>query len=253
MDIETASNLGLNSLEHIKNLELWASTNKSKLLEERREMLENKNNLSGLNLRGMIHNAQKNYAINNLDKNQTEKIYKVLAKNNTWQIPTISIYKVPIYKIFKSKYWIRNLKYLPKETAENWEKRIKSSSDKINQNEKDFSDWVQKTTREMHEYGIKFMAGTDTPLGFLIPGFSLHVELELLVESGLSELDAIKTATINPSKYFKMQDSLGQIKKNYIADLILLNSNPLDDIKNTLEISAVIKNGEIYINPLKIE
>ena len=85
-------------------------------------LIENKNNLSGLNLRGMIHNAQKNYAINNLDKNQTEKIYKVLAKNNTWQIPTISIYKVPIYKIFKSKYWIRNLKYLPKETAENLRK-----------------------------------------------------------------------------------------------------------------------------------
>ena len=253
MDIETASNLGLNSLEHIKNLELWATSNKSKLLEERREMLKNKNNLSGLNLRGMIHNAQKNYAINNLDENQTKKIYKILAKNNTWQIPTISIYKVPIYKMFRSKYWMQNLKHLPKKTAENWKKRIKSSNDKINPNQKDFSDWVQKTTKEMHEYGIKFMAGTDTPLGFLIPGFSLHVELELLVESGLSELDAIKTATINPSKYFKMQDYLGLIKKNYIADLVLLNSNPLEDIKNTRQISAVIKNGKIYENPLKIE
>jgi len=253
MDIETASNLGLNSLEHIKNLELWATSNKSKLLEERREMLKNKNNLSGLNLRGMIHNAQKNYAINNLDENQTKKIYKILAKNNTWQIPTISIYKVPIYKMFRSKYWMQNLKHLPKKTAENWKKRIKSSNDEINPNQKDFSDWVQKTTKEMHEYGIKFMAGTDTPLGFLIPGFSLHVELELLVESGLSELEAIKTATINPSKYFKMQDYLGLIKKNYIADLVLLNSNPLEDIKNTRQISAVIKNGKIYENPLKIE
>ena len=253
MDIETASNLGLNSLEHIKNLELWATTTKSELLEERRQMLNNKNNLSGLNLRGMIHNAQKNYAINNLDENQTEKIYKVLARNNTWQIPTISIYKVPIYKMFRSKYWIQNLKYLPKKTEKNWKQRITSSNDKINSNQKDFSDWVQKTTKEMHEYGIKFMAGTDTPLGFLIPGFSLHVELELLVESGLSELDAIKTATINPSKYFKMQDYLGLIKKNYIADLVLLNSNPLENIKNTRQISAVIKNGKIFENPLKIE
>ena len=251
MDIETASNLGLNSLEHIKNLELWATSNKSKLLEERRQMLKNKNNLSGLNLRGMIHNAQKNYAINNLDENQTKKIYKILAKNNTWQIPTISIYKVPIYKIFRSKYWIQNLKHLPKKTAENWKKRITFSNDEINPNQKDFSDWVQKTTKEMHEYGIKFMAGTDTPLGFLIPGFSLHVELELLVESGLSELEAIKTATINPSKYFKMQDYLGLIKKNYIADLVLLNSNPLEDIKSTRQISAVIKDGKIFEKPFK--
>ena len=111
-------------------------------------MLKNKNNLSGLNLRGMIHNAQKNYAINNLNKKQTEKIYKVLAKNNTWQIPTISIYKVPIYKIFRSEYWIQNLKHLPKKTGENWRKSIESSDDKINPNQKDFSDWVQKLQKK---------------------------------------------------------------------------------------------------------
>ena len=253
MDIETASNLGLNSLEHIKNLELWATKDKNELLKVRRGMMKNTRNLSGLNLRGMIHNTQKNYAINNLDKDETIKIYEALAKNNTWQIPTISIYKVPIYKIFKDDYWIENLKYLPEKTREIWEERINFSNKNINPKQKDFSDWVQRTTKEMHDYGIEFMAGTDTPLGFLIPGFSLHIELELLVESGMSELDAIKTATINPSRYFNMENYLGLIKEGYIADLILLNTNPLENIKNTLDISLVVKDGKVYEDPLEID
>ena len=105
----------------------------------------------------------------------------------------------------------------------------------------------------MHDYGIEFMAGTDTPLGFLIPGFSLHIELELLVESGMSELDALKSATINPSRYFKMENDLGLIKEGYVADLILLNKNPLNNIKNTLDIYAVIKDGEVYKEPMRAD
>ena len=90
---------------------------------------------------------------------------------------------------------------------------------------------------------IPLMAGTDTPLGYLTPGFSLHYELELMVESGMSELEAITAATLQPAKYFRMQDSLGLVKKDYIADLILLNQNPLEDIANTKDIFAVIKDG----------
>ena len=89
------------------------------------------------------------------------------------------------------------------------------------------------------------MAGTDTPLGYLTPGFSLHKELELLVESGLSEIEAIKSATYNPS-VFNMQDSLGLIRKDFIADLVILNSNPLENIVNTLDIYSIIVDGEIY-------
>ena len=90
------------------------------------------------------------------------------------------------------------------------------------------------------------MAGTDTPLGYLTPGFSLHKELELLVESGLSEIEAIKSATYNPSVFFNMQDSLGLIRKDFIADLVILNSNPLENIINTLDIYSIIVDGEIY-------
>jgi imidazolonepropionase-like amidohydrolase len=81
----------------------------------------------------------------------------------------------------------------------------------------------------------------------LIPGLSLHQELEDLQSSGLSELETIQTATTNPAEYFNIQDSLGRIKSGFIADLIVLDKNPLDDISNTKSIHAVIKDGH-YMN-----
>jgi len=91
------------------------------------------------------------------------------------------------------------------------------------------------------------MAGTDTPIGFLIPGLSLHQELEDLHNSGLSTLETIQAATINPAKYFNIQDSLGRIKSGFIADLLVLDRNPLEDISNTKSIFAIIKDGH-YMN-----
>ena len=89
------------------------------------------------------------------------------------------------------------------------------------------------------------MAGTDTPIGYLIPGRSLHIELEVLVESGFSNLEAIKAATINPATFFGIDDKTGRIKNGHKADLVILNSNPLDKIRNTQDISAVIKSGHL--------
>ena len=80
-------------------------------------------------------------------------------------------------------------------------------------------------------------------------GLSLHQELIELNNSGLSKREVIQSATINPAKYFNMNDSLGKVKTGYIADLIILNNNPLENIDNTLSINAVIKDGK-YLDSL---
>ena len=69
--------------------------------------------------------------------------------------------------------------------------------------------------------------------------------MEVLVESGFSNLEAIKTATVNPATFFGLEDKVGRIKTGYKADLIILNSSPLDKIGNTQDISDVIKNGHL--------
>jgi len=95
----------------------------------------------------------------------------------------------------------------------------------------------------MHRAGVELLAGTDTAFGYPVAGFALHDELGLLVQAGLTPMEALKTATYNPAKYFGLLSSLGTVEPGKIANLVLLNANPLDDIGNTKKIEAVIVNG----------
>jgi imidazolonepropionase-like amidohydrolase len=98
----------------------------------------------------------------------------------------------------------------------------------------------------MHRAGVHVLAGTDAPLRNSPPGFGLHEELLLLVRGGLSAEDALRAATLEPARYLGMLDSLGTIEPGKLADLILLEANPLEDIRNTRRIAAVVVNGRLY-------
>ena len=87
------------------------------------------------------------------------------------------------------------------------------------------------------------MAGTDVSKMGLFPGFSLHDELVIFVQAGLTPGEALKTATYNPAKFLGMLDRLGTVEKGKLADLVLLDANPLEDIHNTQKIRAVMLNG----------
>ena len=89
-------------------------------------------------------------------------------------------------------------------------------------------------------------AGTDTGNPFCFPGFSLHDELVLLVIAGLSPVEALRSATLNPAKFFGLDQTLGTIEQGKIADLVLLDANPLTDIRNTQRINAVVSNGRLF-------
>jgi hypothetical protein len=90
------------------------------------------------------------------------------------------------------------------------------------------------------------VAGTDSPAGiWSFPGMLLHRELELFVEAGFSEMDAIRAATSVAAKSLN-QLKLGIIQEGAIADLVILNSNPLENIRNTNDIDLVIKGGKVY-------
>jgi len=94
---------------------------------------------------------------------------------------------------------------------------------------------------------VPFLAGTDTPAGVhIFPGFSLHEELQRFVAAGFTPVEALQTATLNPARFFGMEDQLGSVEKGKLADLVLLKANPLDDIANTQKIAAVIVNGRYF-------
>jgi len=102
----------------------------------------------------------------------------------------------------------------------------------------------------MHSAGVQFLAGTDTPAGvYVLPGFSLHDELVNFVEAGFTPMGALQTATSNPATFLGTEDRFGSITPGRVADLVLLTANPLDDIRNTRKINAVLANGRLFERP----
>ncbi|MFN8573987.1 MAG: amidohydrolase family protein [Gemmatimonadaceae bacterium] len=97
----------------------------------------------------------------------------------------------------------------------------------------------------MHRAGVAVMPGTDAPLRNSPPGFGLHEELALFARAGLSNFDILRAATWEPARYFGMTDSLGTVTVGKLADLVLLEANPLEDIANLRRISAVVANGRL--------
>jgi imidazolonepropionase-like amidohydrolase len=111
----------------------------------------------------------------------------------------------------------------------------------------------QELTGILHRMGVPILAGTDTPEPFVTPGFSLHQELEMLVASGLSPVEAIKSATINNAKIMNHQDDLGSIEVGKFADMIILSADPTTDIRNTRAIETVLRGGIICRPPTLLE
>jgi imidazolonepropionase-like amidohydrolase len=99
----------------------------------------------------------------------------------------------------------------------------------------------------MYDLKIPFLAGTDAPQGYdLVPGASLHRELQLFVRAGLTRLQALQTATLNPAVYFGKTADWGTVAVGKTADLVVLRANPLIDIANTRAVAAVVADGRYY-------
>ncbi len=109
---------------------------------------------------------------------------------------------------------------------------------------KDIASFQVNDIKILYENGILFVLGTDSGF-FVLPGYSLHEEMQLFELGGMDQLDIIKMATSNAAKMMHAQDSLGSIEVGKIANMVLLEKNPLEEISNTLLINSVIKRGVI--------
>lgn len=138
--------------------------------------------------------------------------------------------------------------FIPKSLLdERWKNRAAFS--KLEISEQDREKYIRirrKLVVELWKSGVPLMAGSDSPEFFLVAGFALHHELEELVNSGLTPFAALKAATVNPATYLNVADVKGTVGVGKEADLVVLDKNPLIDIKNTSSILGVFNNGKYY-------
>lgn len=180
-------------------------------------------------------------------------IIGVLAKQHVWQCPTLfwerGQWLVDVIDYSKDP----DLAYAPHTWVDRiWPQSQRSiltslDTDPVAVRER-FVEHELDIVRKLHAAGVPFLAGTDTPAGVdVIPGVSLHLELQRFVAAGFTPLQALQTATLNPAQFYKKLDEYGTIQPGRVADLLLLRANPLTDIANTRSITAVIADGR-YIS-----
>jgi len=185
-------------------------------------------------------------------------LFALLAKNHTWQCPTLvwerggnlidqTNFARDARAIYVPAYW--------KDVT--WKQFTEQIVHDFNMDDlatrKRFVEKELEVVNAMHRAGVSFLAGTDTPPGvYIFPGFSLHEELQRFVAAGFTPMEALQTATLNPAKFLGMDDRLGTVEKGKLADLVLLDANPLDDIRNTQKIAGVIVNGR-YLSRVDLD
>jgi len=249
MDLIDAVDAGLDGMQHIRNLELACAEEAGDMLTKRKQLLENEDLLPGSSLRSKIHGLQRPKALTNIDEQRCNEVIKYLASNNVYQTPTLTINTVGSKRFFADKEWQETYNFLPEEVKTEWLQNSNNlAKQPINESYKNYEKWSFNIVSLFKKHQVKIIAGTDTPIGFLTPGYSLHKELQLLVEAGLTPIDALKAATIIPAEFFNLENEIGTIQKGRRADLVVLNSDPLLNIRNTTDIYKVISKGQIYID-----
>jgi imidazolonepropionase-like amidohydrolase len=187
-----------------------------------------------------------------LDADQPEldaaKLADIVARSKAagvWIVPTSALWEVlmnvtPLQKL--TAY--AELKYVSAKTVETWSNAYRQREDPSSEAaRRNIARNRGRILRALHDGGVRILMGTDAPQQFSVPGFSLHRELLVMRDAGLSPYAILHSGTVNVGQYFAKQDSFGTIEKGKRADLVLLRANPLLDIANVSTIDGVMVRG----------
>jgi imidazolonepropionase-like amidohydrolase len=241
-----ASDAGQKSIEHLTGVIVACSAKEEEL---------SKDNEARLRAEGIRRNTamlEQAVALDSFDEKKAAALFARFVKNGTWMCPTLSVLRAIA---LGGEADFRNdprMKYIPDflkkqfwEDAYGWKEQTaedKARAKRVFQKQ-------LEVVGMMRRAGVRFIAGTDTANPYIFPGFSLHEELALLVQAGLTPMQALQCATRDAAQYLGLFDSLGTIERGKVADLVLLDANPLAEISNTRKINAVVLGGKLISKP----
>jgi imidazolonepropionase-like amidohydrolase len=236
-----ASDLGQKSIEHLTGVELACSDGEDELRREAIAALAKVDNQAAMELLARI-GAQ---AADSVSDKKARALYARFVRNGTWHVPTLTVMH-SLVSLGDPKFTADpRVKYMPPSLSSYWS--LMRLSPEMADGLKRAYERAAGLVRAMHQAGVPFLAGTDTPgVPYVFPGFSLHDELALLVaEGGFTPLEALQAATRDPARFLGREKDLGTVEPGKLADLVLLDADPLADIHNTTKIAAVVANGRL--------
>jgi imidazolonepropionase-like amidohydrolase len=232
-----ASDAGQKSMEHLEGILIACSTREEELHKELEEALSQPDNTV---LRAAMRRVQAK-AVDSYSEDKAQALFARFVKNGTWQVPTLTV--LHALSSLEDPQFTNDPRtaYMPLYVLPAW-KLKPPPADVLADMKKAYSEKV-KLVRAMHRAGVRLLAGTDVTNPFCFPGFSLHDELALLVEAGLTPLEALQSATRGPAEFLGKDKDLGTVEVGKWADLVLLDADPLQDITNTRKIAGVMTAG----------
>jgi imidazolonepropionase-like amidohydrolase len=183
-----------------------------------------------------------------VDEKKLAAVVKKTKAAGVWIVPTSALWSVlfngtPLQTL--NAY--PELKYVPAPAVATWAKMYDSRSKTIPAAvSKNILTNRTRLLRAFNEAGVKILTGTDAPQQFTVPGFALHHEMLFMRDAGMSPYEILKAATVNAGQYLAKKDSFGTIESGKRADLLLLNANPLTDIRNVDKIEGVMVGGRWF-------
>jgi len=246
LSVSSAEATGLDSIEHIRNVDLACSSESVSLLEQARNTIQSGEFDRGHPLRSHLHTELRARAYQAQDNEKCDAVMAAFAESGTRQVPTLNMSSGALSAFFARESWHQTFRYVPKGIRQRWLAFSEQAKGALRTPARiAYGEWMMSSVGRMKAQGVEIMAGTDTPILLQTPGFSLHLELQRLVEAGLTPLEALRSATLAPARFFELEDR-GQFKEGQLSDLVLLNSNPLSDISNTRSIEGVVSRGVFY-------
>ena len=230
------------SLEHLRNLEMDCTSDGAALAAERRAVLANPEGIPGGALRSRLHGMHRIPSVQGYDEAQCREVFASMM--NTIQVPTLRLNALSLQPSFARADWSDVMAKVPQDVAAEWNTPAGGPLGG-RRTDTTYPDWSLFLVGLMHEAGVPVGAGTDTPIGYAVPGYSLHSELELLVRAGLSPMEALRSATLRPAEFFGLQGEMGTIEAGRVADMVLLTGNPLEHITLTRSVEAVVTRGRL--------
>jgi imidazolonepropionase-like amidohydrolase len=232
-----AAEAGQRSNEHLMQAYEACSSIEAALLENRRGLVGD-----ALTAR---RDEQETRTLAAFDPNTCRNVAKALAATGQVQVPTLVLADEDLLAKSGSPSSDPRWRFLRADEHTRWERFLSSYTAQDAKLATRRWPIAQQIVSIMHQAGVPIMAGTDSPMPGVYPGFALHDELELLVESGLSPSEALYSATLEPAKFLGMADTRGSVEVGKRADLVLLDADPTKDIHNARRINTVLLDGRL--------
>ncbi len=245
---QEASRAGQKSFEHLIGILPACSTREAELLQAQQadlaeELASGKPKFWGQHVREIREMMLDTYS-----PQKAAELSALLKGNGTWQVPTFTLLHMFAYGDDPAFLKDVRLKYLPFSVEGDWNPAAidgKRTPEDFAYSKREFQKDLE-VVGAMQKAGVGILAGTDTANPYCFPGFGLHDELGYLVQAGLTPMQALQAATLNPVRFLGREKDLGTVETGKIADLVLLDANPLDNIGNTRKIAAVIYGGRVF-------